>query len=343
MRETDSARNIISELRAGFERCEAILDSAQDSPCGKDLARLYYRYISTLRRKRFLKELSGFLTAYLHTSVTVICSTGSNTGSGRRIHLFSAQAPRCRNGEQLIINIEGLDSGALIPLISVASKRSTLEGVISATSRIEEIGQGPELDFLCVAAPLISQCFRNIKTFAALQDSYEDERRGRLAGLSREHCSIPGEFIGKLLAIVNTRERVMSRSEKRGRDEMPDGKRRGHSVLRRIFKYVFVLVMLFAISGLGSYRQVPVLKEPFNITIALAGDWMMGAPKDATRRALDDGLLRVWIASASAQEVHDWLKGDNPSGVDYEKILKEHGWSDRRVHTIGRIIGMVPY
>ncbi|MFH1549551.1 MAG: hypothetical protein ABIH04_03225 [Planctomycetota bacterium] len=338
--ETEDATRVISGFRAGIERCEEILLAAPEGPHGSDIARLYRR-ISTLRRKRFLAAVEDFLSSLLHAEVAVICSEGRpNARGGRRISLISPAKAVCSGPERLYINITGLDSGALIPLISIADGGAALEGFISVASDKKEIGEGSELDFLCAAAPLIAQCFRNLKSYAALLDLNENERR-RSAGASGGHPGVPDGFIGKLKNVIEEKERAMETRQK-ARDAGPRSRgRRRHSLWRRIFTAMFVLVFLFAASALASYTRVPVLNEPFNNVVALLGE-AGGIPMHATKRALDDGLLRVWIVSGSAQDVHDWLKGENPSGVDYEELLKKHGWTDGQVHRVGRVLGMVP-
>ncbi len=339
--ETGGATRIISELRAGIERCEKILLATPEGPHASDLARFYCR-ISTLRRRRFLAAVEDFLSSLLHAEVTVICSEGrSDARGGRRISLITPARTACSGPERLCINITGLDSGALIPLISVAGGGAALEGFISVASDRKEIGEGLELDFLCAAAPLIAQCFRNLKSYAALLDLNKNER-SRSAGASRGCPGVSDEFIGKLKNVIEKKERAMETRQKAHGARPRSRDRRRHSLWKRIFMAMFALVLLFAASALASYAQVPVLKEPFNGVVALLGE-AGGVPMDATKQALDDGLLRVWIGSGSAQEVHDWLKGGNPSGVDYEELLKKHGWTDRQVHNLGRMLGMVPW
>ncbi|MFW5798974.1 MAG: hypothetical protein ACOCXX_04890, partial [Planctomycetota bacterium] len=77
---------------------------------------------------------------------------------------------------------------------------------------------------------------------------------------------------------------------------------------------------------------------PFNYTAA-AGMRLAGIPTWMTVQALDDGLLEVY-AQGNMTSVHNWLRAENPSGIDYEYELRRIGWSNSRVHALGSMLNV---
>lgn len=104
---------------------------------------------------------------------------------------------------------------------------------------------------------------------------------------------------------------------------------------------LFAVAILFA-AVFASYERLKPFSEPFNYAAAGTGRATLGIPFSATKKALDDGLLRVMIDTRDPKQVHDWLKGGNPSRVDYEEVLMEDGWDNDYLHQVGRALGMVP-
>ncbi len=328
------ADNSLITLTNGLKRCDTILAAAEDDPRGADLARLCSR-IYRLKRALFLSELEKFLSDFTKAEVAVLCSEGKSAkDGGRRVEISGSSKEGVGGSERLMINISGLDSGALIPLISLTDGHPALEGIINVSSDRGEVGGGPVLDFLSLAAPLIAQWFSNLKAFTSYAGVRRDEMRGADKSVPARRREITERYVMKLIDKLPGMDADVD-------NEAGRGKRR-HPVVRRIFMTVVVLAIMMMGSAFGSYDKVPVLRAPFNVSASYLGEWLGGFPREAVSDALDDGLLRVWITSDSAQEVHDWLKGDNPAGVDYEAVLKKHGWSDKRVHVIGRLLGMVP-
>ena len=329
-----SADNCLISLKKGLKRCDAILAAAEGEPRGADLARLCSR-IYRLKRTAFLSELEKFLTDFTNAEVAVLCSEGKSVrGGGRRVEISGGSKEGVGASERLMINISGLDSGALIPLISLTDGHPALEGIINVASDRAEVGGGPVLDFLTVAAPLIAQWFSSLKIFSSYAGIRRDEMRGADGAVPARRREITERYIMKLKSRLPEMDAYAD-------DEAGRGKRR-HPVIRRIFMTAILLAVMMMGSAFASFDKVPVLRDPFNVCASYLSEWVAGFPREAVKDALDDGLLRVWIASGSAQEVHDWLKGGNPAGVDYEALLKAHGWSDKRVHVVGRMLGMVP-
>ena len=39
-------------------------------------------------------------------------------------------------------------------------------------------------------------------------------------------------------------------------------------------------------------------------------------------------------------KMHNWLRAENPSGIDYEYELRRVGWSTTRIHTLGSLFNL---
>lgn len=100
-----------------------------------------------------------------------------------------------------------------------------------------------------------------------------------------------------------------------------------------------VLAGLLMLSGVGSYLRTPYVRKPLHWSAAGVGR-VVGIPRHVMVAALNDGLLRVYVDNRSMKVRHDWLRGGNPSAIDYEAELRRAGWSDARVHVVGSLFGV---
>ena len=202
-----------------------------------------YSRISHLRREKFLFALERFIRKHLRAEVSVLCSQGTATpGGGRRVVVSNASHAGAAGGERLVINIRGLDGGALIPMISTAEPWVTLEGVISAASDRAEIGADPALDFLAAAAPLIAQWFANLKHYAAyIAACSEEGESARVEMVNGSVRSISARQIGRLMRGLEARGRALRK------DAAP--KRRGDRTFLRIALAAAIAVTALVLSA----------------------------------------------------------------------------------------------
>ena len=121
----------------------------------------------------------------------------------------------------------------------------------------------------------------------------------------------------------------------RRRDDLKRIRRRA---VRRSILAIFLVLVAVEIAGIiGSYTRTPVVREPFHWTAAGLAR-CVGIPCHVTEGALDDGLLRAYVELDTMEARHNWLRGENPSGIDYEAELRRAGWSNKIVHAVGSLL-----
>ncbi len=258
------SRRRLNALTAGLRQCGKILAAYESDPRGSDLGDLYCR-MSYLRREKFLAALEQFLKKFTRADVCVMCSHGADMpDGGRRIFLTNAPQDGAEYDERLVINITGLDGGALIPLISIADSHPTLEGVINVASDRPEVGSDPALDFLAAAAPLIAQWFRNLKNYA-----------GYIAACAEEGEGARFEMVHNASRSISARQidRLKRGLEEKGYGMTGNGGNLAKRQARRVRRTAFAAMLALAVlMFMGSYDWMPVMSEFFNQASALVSE-----------------------------------------------------------------------
>jgi hypothetical protein len=329
---------IVSSLGGNLHAIDAIAGQFHGSQIYPAVS-AFTHAVNCLSRKEFLQNLQHFFHDSLHLHTEIICSVGAGIEGTRQAMIRGASCETCEPDERLIINIFGAcTAGNLIPLVVLSDEGVELEGMINIAPSPGVQPDAARLAMIHGSAQIVALAFRNLKLSARLMEICPARMRGRLDAVLRG-------FNGDRSALARRLQQIGKYAEDRKMAHSTVHRGVARRLLRFFMTRVGIALVVLAFcagSGLASYARVKPLSEPFNAAVAGLGKLIAGIPYDAGKRALDDGLLHVMVKSRSAQETHDWLKGNNPSGIDYEKVLRDNGWQDPYLHRVGRMLGMVP-
>jgi hypothetical protein len=332
-------RRLASTLEANLADVQAVVEHFHGSRAYAGLL-AFSRTISCLSRAEFLKRLQTFLRENLHVEAQVVCSVGAGVEGTRQAMLRGASCDGCEEDERLIINLYGASlHGNLVPLVIFKDDDVELEGIINVVPSPGAESDDVRDEILHASSQVLALGFRNLKLAGRLVEICPERLRGRM----RE---VLAKFRGDATRLSDDIVKILDPSGRAVRLESGKVKRNALTRLIRFLKTrVGIALMALAVffgSGAASYLRLNPLNQPFNATAAGVGKIVLGIPYSAGKTALDDGLIRVMLDAQSRQKTHDWLKGDNPSKVDYEKVLRENGWKDPYLHHLGRALGLIP-
>lgn len=322
----------VSALQSGLESIDATLQAFNGSPAYAGLLALS-RSVNCLSRGQFLRNLQSFLEDSMRCEAEVVCSVGAGIEDSRQARLIGAGLDSCDPDEHLIINLYGASrAGNIVPLVIFTEKEIELEGVMNLARSPAAREDAARDQVLHASAQLLALAFRNLKTASRLAEICPENRRKELAEVLARFRG--GDLLRRLSAFTAARKET-------GQKKRGFAARLAGFLLRAHRTAMLMTVLLFA-AAFASYARLQPFSEPFNCAAAGMGRVTLGVPFDAAKKALDDGLLRVMVDTRDPQRIHDWLKGGNPSGVDYEEVLMADGWDNGHLHRVGRAIGMVP-
>lgn len=298
--------SIMASLRANLESIRAIVRHFHKSPAYQLLSE-FADAITVFSRREFLNRLQAFFERRLRVEARIVCSVGAGIEDSRQARLRGASCDTRESDEHLIINLySASSSGNIIPLVIFAGDGVEIEGIMNVAPAPGAEPDAVRDEFLHACAQIIALAFRNLKLAAGIEEVPDNPQT-----LGRRSAKPSGGRFRRILRFITLRASIC-------------------------------MFAIFVVSGTASYAGIEPLNQPFNAAAAALGKWVFGIPYQAGKTALDDGLLHVMIKSQSRQRTHDWLKGGNPSGIDYEQALRDNGWQDPCLHRLGRMPGMAP-
>ncbi|RKY23030.1 MAG: hypothetical protein DRP79_09830 [Planctomycetota bacterium] len=329
----------VGALCGNLENIDAILEHFKGSRAYAGLV-AFSRTVNRLSRGEFLRGLHSFLEKTMQCEAQVVCSVGAGITGSRQVALRGTGCEGFEPDEHLIVNLYGASSaGNLIPLVVFNDDDVELEGIINVVPTPDAPEDTVRREVLHSLAQMLALIFRNLKLVARLAEICPKRKMNELNNILK---SYRGDTEGLTLRLRAIGAPAARSATGVGAPRKPGIAARLLRLLRSKAGLAMTLLALILSMALASYAKIEPLNQPFNYAAAGVGKITLKIPFHATKKALDDGLLRVMVDTRDPRQIHDWLKGGNPGSIDYEEVLMENGWDNEDLHRLGRVLGMVP-